>query len=154
ARAAYMRTSHFGGVAVSLRERLVGSTRTPLYVLQAAVVVVLLIACANVANLLLMRANRRARELAIRTALGAGRWRIARQRVVEGLVLSIAGTIGGLAAGLAGLRALIVMTADQLPFAASASIDLPVLIFTAGLAVTTGVLFGVAPALGVLRGDD
>ena len=154
ARAAYMRSSHFGGVAVPLRERLVGSTRTPLYVLQAAVIVVLLIACANVANLLLMRANRRARELAIRTALGAGRWRIARQLIVEGLVLSIAGAIAGLAAGLAGLRALIAMTAEQLPFAASASIDLPVLLFTVGLAATTGVLFGVAPALGVLRGDD
>src|SRR5262249_36878710 len=150
-RAAYMRNTHFGGVAVPLRERLVRTARTPLYVLQAAVSVVLLIACANVANLMLMRANRRGRELAIRLALGAGRQRIARQLIVEGLVVSIGGTALGLVAGQAALRGLIAMTADQLPFAADAAVHLPVLMFAASLAVATGTLFGVVPALGILR---
>jgi predicted permease len=151
ARAAYMRNSSFGGTAVPLHERLVGAARTPLYLVQGAVVLVLLIACVNVANLLLMRASRRGREMALRAALGAGRGRIARQLIVEGLVVSIAGTAGGVAVGLAGLKLLTALGGEQLPVTTTASLNVPVLLATAGLAIATGVLFGVAPALGVFR---
>ena len=103
---AFATTSGFGGFAVSIRDQLVGDVRTPLYVLQAGVLVVLLIACVNVANLLLMRATGRYRELAIRTTLGAGQWRLVRQLVTEAIVLAVLGGAGGLALGLAGVRAL------------------------------------------------
>jgi predicted permease len=153
ARAAYLRNSGFGGRAVSLHERLVGTTREALYLLQAAVVLLLMIACVNVANLLLMRANRRSRELALRAALGAGRGHIVRQLIVEGLVLSIAGAAGGAAVGLAAMKLLSVLGREQLPVATTATLDLPVLLMTAGIAMATGVIFGVVPAVGLLRGD-
>src|SRR5262249_43536264 len=154
ARATYMRNSNFGGRAVPLQERIVGNLRLPLYVLQGAVIVVLLIACANVANLLLMRANRRARELAIRSALGAGRGRIARQLIVEGLVLSAAGALGGIAVGLAGVRLIVALNGQRVQITPEASLHLPVLLFAVALAVVTGLLFGLAPALSILRTDD
>jgi putative ABC transport system permease protein len=114
---------------------------------------VLLIACVNVANLLLMRASRRGREMALRAALGAGRGRIARQLIVEGLVVSVAGAAGGVAVGLAGMKLLTALGGEQLPVATTASLNVPVLVATAGLAIATGVLFGVAPAFGVFRAD-
>ena len=112
--------------------------------------VVLLIACANVANLLLMRANRRGRELAIRTALGAGA-AIVRQLVIEGLVLSVGGSVCGIAAGVVAVRGLVALAGDQLPVAVDASVIPAVFAFTAALAVVTGLVFGVAPAIGVFR---
>jgi predicted permease len=150
---AFATTSGFSGSAVSFREQLVGDVRTPLYVLQAGVLVVLLIACVNVANLLLMRATGRYRELAIRTTLGAGQWRLVRQLVTEALVLAALGGAGGLALGVAGVRALLAMSARQLPAGSEAGIHTPVLAFTAGLAVLTGILFGLVPALVVIRGN-
>jgi putative ABC transport system permease protein len=146
-------SSGFGGYAVSIRDQLVGDVRTPLYVLQAGVLVVLLIACVNVANLLLMRATGRYRELAIRTTLGAGQWRLVRQLVMEAIVLAFFGAVGGLALGLGGVRALIVLSGNQLPGAPDASLHAPVLAFSMGLALLTGVIFGLVPALAVIRGN-
>jgi predicted permease len=149
----FARTSGFGGYAVDMREELVGDVRAPLYVLQAGVIVVLLIACANVANLLMMRATGRGRELAIRTSLGAGQWRLVRQMLTEGVVLSLFGAAGGLALGLAGVRALIALSSQQLPGMAPPSLNPAVLAFTIGLAVVTGLIFGLFPAVAAIRGN-
>jgi predicted permease len=152
-RQAFARTSGFGGYAVPMREELVGDVRAPLYVLQAGVIVVLLIACANVANLLLMRATGRYRELAIRSSLGAARGRLVRQLVTEGLVLSAAGGLAGLALGLAGVRALIALSSRQVPGVEGATLHPTVMVFTMALAVVTGLVFGLVPAMSVLRGN-
>ena len=153
ARAGFMRSSRFGGFAVGLREQLVGDVRTPLFILQACVGFVLFIACLNVANLLLMRATRRQREVAIRSTLGAGRWRLARQMVTEGLVIAFAGGVAGLATGLLGARALIALAADRLPGTPQASLHPMVLLVTFGLVAVTGLVFGIVPALAVSRGN-
>ena len=152
-RSQFMKSSQFGGFAVSFRDQLVGDVRTPLYVLQGGVILVLLIACVNVANLLLMRATGRYRELAIRSTLGAGQWRIVRQMLTEGIVISSAGAIGGIVLGLVALRALLAMGDAQLPGGLEASLNLPVLGFTLALAIVTGLVFGIIPALAVTRGN-
>ena len=152
-RAQFARSSGFGGFAVSMRDQLVGDVRTPLLVLQAGVILVLLIACANVANLLLMRATGRGRELAIRSTLGAGRWRLVRQMLTEGVVLSAIGGIAGLAVGIAGLRGLIAMSSQQLPGATEARLEPVVMLFTVALAIATGLVFGLIPAVAVIRGN-
>jgi predicted permease len=149
----FAETSGFGGFAVPYREEIVGDVRTPLYVLQVGVIVVLLIACVNVANLLLMRATGRYRELAIRTTLGAGHWRLVKQMLTEGLVLSLLGAIGGVVVGAIAVRALIALGDRQLPGMADASMNPVVLAFTIALAVLTGLVFGVVPAIGVVRGN-
>ena len=153
ARAQFMKSSLFGGFAVSLRDQLVGNVRTPLYLLQVGVLLVLLIACANVANLILMRATGRSRELAIRTTLGAGQWRIVRQMLTEGVVISLAGAVGGIVVGLLGLQGLLALGGTQIPGAPDASLNAPVLAFTLGLAVLTGLVFGIIPAIAVTRGN-
>ncbi len=152
-RAQFMKTSQFGGFGVSMRDQIVGDVRTPLYVLQGGVILVLLIACVNVANLLLMRATGRNRELAIRSTLGAGQWRIVRQMLTEGLVISSAGAVGGIVVGVAGLRALVAMGDAQLPGSIHASLDPVVLAFTFALAIVTGLVFGIIPALAITRGN-
>jgi putative ABC transport system permease protein len=130
-----------------LQKDMVGSIGTALVVLQAAVVLVLLIACANMANLLLMRAETRHKELAVRAALGAGRGRLMRQFVAESLVLSVAGAVAGLALAYWGLRAIVAANVDSIPRAQSVSLDGRVLLFTLLLAIVTGLLFGLAPLL-------
>ena len=149
----FVKTSGFGGFARPIREELVGDTRDPLLVLQFGVLFVLFIACANVANLLLMRATGRSRELAIRTTLGAGQWRLVRQMLTEGLVLSLIGGVAGLAVGFAGVRLLIALTTQQLPGGTDAALHLPVMAFTFALAVVTGLIFGIVPAIAVIRGN-
>ena len=149
----FMRISSFTGYAIGIRDQLAGDVRTPLLVLQIGVVFVLLIACANVANLLLMRATGRARELAIRTTLGAGRWQLVRQMLTEGIVLSTIGGAGGLVLGLAGVRFLLAMASQQIPGLTDASLHPAVLALTIVLSLVTGLLFGSAPAVAAIRGN-
>jgi putative ABC transport system permease protein len=136
-----------GAEVVPLRDALVSGVRERLLIMLGAVFVVLLIACANVANLQLARGAARARELSVRAALGAGRARIAQQLLTENLVLSLAGGAAGLALGAALTKAIVALIGPQLPIdAQEIRIDLAVLLFTLGVSVGTGMLFGLAPA--------
>ncbi|HKD91162.1 MAG TPA: ABC transporter permease, partial [Terriglobales bacterium] len=141
--------SRGGFLAVSMLRYLVGSTRKPLLILLGAVSLVLLIACANVANLLLARSTSRRREIAVRAALGATRGRIIRQLVTESLLLAVIGAGVGIALSSWGLSAVLKLYPQNLPRATQASIDVPVLLFALAIALFTGVLFGLAPALRV-----
>jgi putative ABC transport system permease protein len=140
-----------------LRDSVVAGARKSLFVLLGAVGFVLLIACANVANLLLVRATGRKREFAIRAAMGAGRLRIIRQLLTESIVLSLVGGILGLILGFAGVRALLAVSPAGLPrigeHGAAIGIDWRILAFTLGISVLTGILFGLFPAIGVSRTD-
>lgn len=135
--------------------------RPALLILLGAVALVLLIACANVANLLLVRASGRQKEIAIRTAIGASRSEIVVQLLVESLLLAVAGAVAGLFAGVWGAQALIAIAPETLPridVLASTSVlervlDWRMLMFTGATAVTTGILFGLAPALQLIRGE-
>jgi putative ABC transport system permease protein len=130
-----------------LRTEVIGNVAKALWILQGAVLLVLLIACANVANLLLVRAEGRHKEFAIRTALGAGRGRILRQFMAEGLVLTACGAALGLALAHWGLTALLAANPDSIPRAAEIAIAPRVLLFTVLVAVLTATIFGIAPLL-------
>ena len=130
-----------------LRDEVVGNVRRALWVLQGAVALVLLIACANVANLLLARAESRHKEFAVRTALGASKTRILRQFMTEGTVLSVLGAALGLALAFWGLKALLAANPESVPRAREITLDPVVLAFTVGVALLTGLIFGLAPLL-------
>ena len=132
---------------VPMHEEIVGDVRQPLLVLLGAVGFVLLIACANVANLLLTRAASRQKELAIRTALGARRSRLVRQMLVESLVLAAAGGVVGLMLAAWGIQALHALAPSNLPRLTGVHIDGPVILYTSLAALATGLIFGTAPAL-------
>jgi len=142
------------GVKVnSLHDTLTGDYRQALLILLSVVGCVLLVACVNVANLMLARATARQREFALRAALGASRWRIMRQLLVESLLLALAGGVLGFLLSIWALRLLLTAIPGEIPFWMNFGIDLRVLGFTAAINLLTGLLFGAAPALQTSRVD-
>jgi putative ABC transport system permease protein len=141
------RNKNLGARVQPMTESLYGGLRSPLLLLQGAVGIVLLIGCANVAGLLLARAASRKTEIAIRTAIGAGRWRIIRQLVTESLPLSLLGGLVGILLAWGGLRLFVAAAPPGFPRLNELSLDLRVLGFTAVVAILTAVLFGIVPAI-------
>jgi putative ABC transport system permease protein len=140
---------------IPLRDELVGSVRPLLLVLYGAVAVVLLVACANVANLLLMRGTDRRREIAVRVALGAGRGRLVRQLLTESLLLSIAGAALGLVFAQVGVRSIIAAipaaTRGGIPALSNAGVDMHVIAYSAVISIIAGLVFGLVPAIRTSR---
>jgi len=148
---AFMRSLRIHAVVKPLREDTVEQARPLIHTLLFAVVVVLLIACANLAGLLLVRSMRRRREIALRIALGARAARLLRQAIVESMVLSLAGGVIGLALAAAALRVGVNVLPETLPRVQEIGLDWPVMLFALGLALLTGLLCGLAPALAAVR---
>jgi predicted permease len=140
-----------------LRDALIGDVRSSLWVLIIAVGLVLLIACANVANLLLVRATGRKREIAIRASLGAGRGRIIRQLLTESILLSMVGGVFGVILGMVGVRTLLALSPGNIPRigenGAAVGVDWRVLVFALSVSMLTGILFGLIPAFAISHKD-
>jgi putative ABC transport system permease protein len=143
----------YSALGIPFQESLVGSFRRPLFILLGAVGLVMLVVCANVAGLMVARTAGRETEIAVRTALGAGRGRIVRQLVAESLVIALAGGVTGLALGVAGTYLLVQWAPPDIPRLDHVGIDRQVFAFSALLALVTGILFGLAPALHAARRD-
>jgi putative ABC transport system permease protein len=143
----------FDTVVVSLTDEVVGSVRRSIWLLLGAVAFLLLIACANVANLLLARAEGRQREIAVRVAVGASGARLVGQLLTEGLVLTSVATVAGLALAFAGIRFVAWWNPASVPRIATVTVDGRVLLFTAAVAIVTSLVFSLAPAVRALRVD-
>jgi predicted permease len=144
--AAFAKGANWSEFAAPFTDFIAGDTKTPMLVLLGAVGFVLLIACSNIAGLMLARASGRVREAAVRAALGASRWDLIRQTLAESLLLALAGAATGLGAALAGVRALLVLAPQDAPVSLDVRLDTTVLLFTALVALAAGVLFALAPA--------
>jgi len=142
---AFAKDSVWGMFALPLTDFVAGDTREPLLILLGAVGFVLLIACSNIAGLLLARTSARGREMAVRVALGAGRWVLARQVLAESLLLAAAGAAAGLALAAGGIRALLLLSPEQYSAGLAPRLDLPVLAFTVCASVVAALLFSLAP---------
>src|SRR5207245_2904169 len=145
--AVYPADAGFHMTAVPLLDQMIGRVRTTVWMLFAAVVLVLVMACANVGNLLLARATARERELAVRAALGAGRWRLVRQMMVESIFLALLGGALGILIAVWGVDLLLAAGPADLPRAREVRVDGAVLAFALGASLASGIFFGLLPAL-------
>jgi predicted permease len=147
----YARSSQWGMFAVPMTDFVAGDTRKPMLVLLGAVGFVLLIACSNIAGLMVARTAGRAKEIAVRAALGASRWQLIRQVMSESLLLSLCGAALGLAVANSGIRLLLLIAPENASLGLDARLDARVLLFTVVVAMVSGILFGLAPAWQIAR---